>query len=85
MGGEDEYLGNLDMGRCVRGIDGHVGDIVARQGLDALIDISGTVVVAVEADIAEIGLYKSGLQVGNTDGGVSNYFLYFQIKKVHGD
>ena len=39
MGGEDEHLGNLDVGGSIGGIDGHVCDVVAHQRLDACIEL----------------------------------------------
>ena len=72
MGGEDEDLGNLDVGGGVGGKDGYVGNVVAGKGLDALVDIGGAVVVAVEADVAEIGFNESCLEIGNAYCGVGD-------------
>ena len=63
MGGEDEYLGYLDVGRGVGCVYGHVGDVVAREGLDALVDGGSTICIPMKPDIAEVGLYKAGLEV----------------------
>lgn len=71
MGGEDEYLGNLDVGWGIGCIDGYIGDIVTRQWLDALIEFGGTIGIALKTDITEIRLYKAWLEVGDTYGGVS--------------
>ena len=67
MGGEDQHLGYLHVLGGVGGIDGHVGDIVARQGLDAFVDVGGALGVAVEAGVAEVGLHQSWFKVGNAD------------------
>ena len=48
MSGQDEDLGNLHMLRRIGSIDGHIGDVVASEGLDAFIDIGSTVAVAME-------------------------------------
>ena len=64
MGGEDEYLGNLDVGWGIGCIDGYIGDVVTRQWLDALIEFCGTIGIALEADITEVCLYKAWLEVG---------------------
>ena len=72
MGGQNQHLGYLDMSGCVGGIDGHVCDVIASQRLDAFIDIGGTVVVAMKADVAEIRLYEAGLQVGDADSSVGH-------------
>ena len=56
MGGQYQYLGSLYVLRGIGGKDGDVGNIISRQGLDAFIDRGGPVVVAVETDVAEVGL-----------------------------
>ena len=70
MGGEDEHLGYLDMSRGIGGIDGNIGNIVACEGLDALIELSGSISITTETDIAEVGLYQAWLQVCNTNGSI---------------
>ena len=72
MGGQNEYLCYLHMLGRVGGIYGDISYIVARKGLDAFIDIGCTIVVTMETDIAEVGLHKSRLQVGDTDGGIGH-------------
>ena len=72
MGGEDEYLGNLDVGWGIGCIDGYIGDVVTRQWLDALIEFCGTIGIALEADITEVRLYKAWLEVGDAYGGVGH-------------
>ena len=67
MGGQDEHLGYLDVSGSIGGIDGNIGNVVASQRGDALIDIGGTSGVSMKANVAEVGLYKSGLQVGDAD------------------
>ena len=68
MSGEDEDLGNLDMRRSRGGVEGYVGDVVAREGLDAGVETLGGSGVAVEADVGEVGLDEAGLEVGDADG-----------------
>ena len=60
------------MSGCIGGIDGDIGDVVARQRLDALIDIGGAVIVTMEADVAEVGLDEAGLQVSDADGRIGH-------------
>ena len=72
MSGEDKHLGYLDMGRGVGCKDGNIGNVITRQWLDALVDIGGTLVVTMKADVAEVRLNKTGLQVGDTDGRVGH-------------
>ena len=74
MGGQNQHLGNLHVLRRIGSIDSHVGNIIARKGFDALIDISSTVAVAVETDITEVGLYQSGLQVGHAHGSIGHIY-----------
>ena len=72
MSGQDEDLGNLHMLRRIGSIDSHIGDVVASEGLDALIDIGSTVAVAMETDVTEVGLNQAWLQVGDTNGRVGH-------------
>ena len=62
MSGQDEHF-------C---IDSHISDVVAREGLDALIELGGTIGISVETDVAEVGLYKAGLEIGDADGSVGH-------------
>ena len=48
------------------GKEGYIGNVSASQRLDALIDLIGTFVVAMETHVAEVGLYQTGFQVGYT-------------------
>ena len=72
MCGKDKHLGYLDVGRGIGSIDGNIGNVVARERLDALIDIGGPVVVTVETGVAEVRLDKSRLQVRHADGGMGH-------------
>ena len=72
MGSQYQHLGYLYVLRGIRGEDGYIGNVVARQRLDAFVDCGGTVTVAAEADVAEVGLHKSGLQVRHADSRVGN-------------
>ena len=45
-------------------IERHIGNVVAYERFDTLIDIVGTLVIAMEADVGEVGLNESGLQIG---------------------
>jgi hypothetical protein len=68
VSGEDEDLGNLDMRRSGGGVEGYVGDVVARERLDASVEALGGSGVAVEADVGEVGLDEAGFKVGDADG-----------------
>ena len=72
MSGQYEYLCYLYMLWCIGGIYGYISYIIARKRFDAFIDIGGTIIVATDADIAEVGLHKTWLQIGHTDGGVGH-------------
>ena len=41
MGGQNQHFGNLHVSRGIGCIDGNVGNVVACQRLDALIDVGG--------------------------------------------
>ena len=47
-------------------IEGNIGYIIAIERSDALIHIVGTLIVAMEADIREVGLHQSWFYIGNT-------------------
>ena len=72
MGGEDEHLGNLDVGGGIGCIDGYIGDVVTRQWIDALIEFAGAIGIALETDITEVGLHETWLEVGDPYGGVGH-------------
>ena len=72
MSGQNEHFGNLDMGRGIGSKDGNIGNVITCQRLDAFIDIGSTVVVTMEADIAEVGLDKAGLQVCDADSRIGH-------------
>ena len=72
MCGQYEYFGYLHMLRCISGIHGNISNIIAGKRLDTLIDIGCPIIVATETDIAEVCLYQTRFQIGNTDGGVSH-------------
>ena len=84
MSGQNEYLGYLHMGGGIGGIDGHIGNIVAREGLDALIELGGAGRIAMEADVAEIGLDEAGLEVGDADGRVGHIDAEAVAKGLYG-
>ena len=46
VGSQYQHLGNLHMLRGIGSIDGHVGNIVGCQGLDALIELGGALGMA---------------------------------------
>ena len=79
-----QHLGYLYVLRGVGGIDGNIGNVVARQGLDAFIDRSGSFVVSVETNVAEVGLYESRLQVRHADGGIGYIDAQAVGKCFHG-
>lgn len=58
---QDEDLGNLDMCRRTGSIEADIGNVIAVEGLDAFVYVVGTLRVAMEADVGEVGLYESGL------------------------
>ena len=70
MCGQYQHLGYLDVRWRVGSEDSHVGDVIARQWLDAFVDVGSTVGIAVEADVAEVSLHQSRLQVGHADGSI---------------
>ena len=72
MGGEDEHFGDLYVFGGLSGIEGGVGDVVAGEGCDAFVDVVGTLVVAVEAYVAEVGLDQSGFEKGHAYLGVGD-------------
>ena len=55
MGGQHKHLGNLHMGRSAYGVEAHIGDVVARQGLNAVVNMTGALFVTMESDVGEIG------------------------------
>ena len=84
MSGENEHFGNLHVLGGVGGIDGHIGDVVARKRLDALIEFGRTGRITVEADVAEVGLDKAGLEVGDADGCVGHIDAESVGEGLHG-
>ena len=50
MRGQHEHLGYLHVRRGLRGIQGHIGNIIARERLDALVYALGTCLIAVESN-----------------------------------
>ena len=72
VGSKDEYFCYLYMRWGVGGIYGNIGNIIASKRLDTFIYISGTLGIAMETDIAEVGLHKTWLQVGDTDSRIGN-------------
>ena len=72
MSGEDKHLGYLDMSGSIRGIHCDISDIIACEWLYAFIHVSSTLCVAMEADVAEVGLNESWFQIGYADGRVGH-------------
>ena len=72
MCGQYQYLCYLNMLWSIDSIYCHIGNIVTCQWLNAFIDIGSTVVVTMEADIAEVGLDKAGLQVCDADSSIGH-------------
>ena len=70
MGGQNQHLGDLHVGRGVGSIDSHIGHIVGCERFDTLINLGSPFGVAVEARVAEICFDKSGLEIRHTDGRV---------------
>ena len=69
---EDKYLGYLHVLGRISCIDCYIGYVVACERLYALIYVGCPCLVATEADIAEVGLYKSWLQVCHAYGCVGD-------------
>ena len=72
MCGKNQHFGYLNMLGSTCSIEGNIGDVGTTQRLDALVNIVGTLVVAMETNIREIGFYKSRLKIGNTHTCVSH-------------
>ena len=72
MGGKNRHFGYLHMLGRVSHIDGHIGDVVARERLDALIHLGGAVCVSMKTDIAEVRLHQSGLEVRHANSGIGH-------------
>ena len=72
MGCQHKNLRNLHMLRCIGGVKGNAGNVVASQRLYALIHIVGPLAVSVETNDAEIRLHKPRLDIRYTHGGVRN-------------
>ena len=71
--GKHQHLGYLDVLRSRSGIESHVGDVGSGKRLDAFIHLVGTLVVAMEAHVAEVGLYES--EIDFTAAFVAQYTL----------
>ena len=69
MGGEHEDFCNLHVLRSVGDVESHVGYVGAGEGVYSFVDIIGTFVVAMEADVAEACLHESGFDVAYADVG----------------
>ena len=66
MCGKDEHFGNLHVGRGLGGIEAHIGNIVAGEWLDAIVDVIRPLLVTMKARHAEVGFYKTRLHWHNT-------------------
>ena len=64
MCGKHQHFSYLHMLGSTCCIERHIGNVVAYERFDTLIDIVGTLVIAMEADVGEVGLNESGLQIG---------------------
>ena len=63
MGGEYQHFGYLNMGWGTGGIEGHIGNVCPRERSDAFIHIVGTLVVAMESHVAEVGFHQSRFEI----------------------
>lgn len=72
MGGQHKHLGNLHMGRSAYGVEAHIGDVVARQGLNAVVNMTGALFVTMESDVGEIGFHQARLHIGNANATVGH-------------
>ena len=66
MCGKHQHFGYLHVLGSTCSVERHVGNVVAYERLDALVYIVGTLVVAMETDVGEVGLNESGLQIGHS-------------------
>ena len=66
MCGKHQHFGYLHVLGSACCVERYVGNVVAYERLDALIYIVGTLVIAMETDVGEVGLNESGLQVGHS-------------------
>ena len=63
MGGEYQHLGYLYVGWRTGGIEGYVGNVCPRERSDSLIHVVGTLVVAMETDVTEVGFHQSRFEI----------------------
>ena len=68
---QDQDLRDLHVCGRLGGVERHVCDILAGQGLNSFIYIGGPTGVSVETDVAEIGLHEARCQIGHADRGMS--------------
>lgn len=81
---ENEGFSNVNVrgtGRCP---DYFLRDVLASQGLEALIDALGSIDISPEADDGELGLYHTRLYFGHTDGCIDQLSHHGCGERVHG-
>lgn len=70
MSSQDKNLSYLDVGGSAHGKINGLGNVLTRQGLDALIDVIGTLLITMETDDREVGLDQTWLDIGHTHAGM---------------
>ena len=79
-----DYLADIHVSRLACGPHDSLGNIVAGEGFQTLIDIVSTVLVAVEAHHGELGLDHSGANLGDTDAVAEEIDAHTVAEGVHG-
>ena len=72
MRGQNEHLSDLYMLRSTGGKVCYLCDIVAIERRDAFVHVISTLCVTMEANIGEIGLYQSRLDIGDSQSGIGD-------------
>ena len=72
MGGQHEYFSYLDVFWSTGCIESHICHIITIEWYDSVVNSVGTGVVAMEADVGEIGFHQSWFYIGDAHFGVSH-------------
>ena len=72
MGGQHKYFCYLDVFWSTGCIESHICHIITIERYDSVVNSVGTGVVAMEADVGEIGFHQSWFYIGDADFGVSH-------------
>ena len=84
MGCKNKQFSDLDMGGSVHSKSDALGDILARQRLDAFIDVVCALFVAMETNDREIGLDQTGFDVGHAHAGMGHVDAQAVAQGLHG-